>query len=159
MGRIVAPFGVKGWIKVKIFTETPDSLLDYPRWWLRTREGWQAHVVAEAESVASGLIVRLQGCADRTAAEQVKGKDVGIPRAEFPRAKAEEFYWTDLIGLAVINTHGESLGRIENLLETGANDVLVVRGERERLIPYIDHVIKSVNLAEGQVVVDWGLDY
>jgi 16S rRNA processing protein RimM len=159
MGRIVAPFGVKGWVKLKVFTETPDSLLDYPAWWLATANGWQNYEVAEAEFHAKGLVVRLEGVSDRTGAEGLSGMDVGVPREAFPEPDADEFYWTDLIGLDVVNRQDEALGKIEGLLETGANDVLVVRGDRERLIPYVASTIVAVDLQSRRVVVDWDSDY
>jgi 16S rRNA processing protein RimM len=159
MGRIVAPFGVKGWVKLKVFTETPDGLLSYPVWWLATANGWQKYEVAEAEFHAKGLVVRLEGVVDRTGAEVLSGIDVGVPREAFPEPEADQFYWADLIGLDVVNRQDEALGKIEELLETGANDVLVVRGDRERLIPYIASTIVAVDLQSRRVVVDWDLDY
>jgi len=159
MGRIVAPFGVKGWVKLKVFTETPDSLLNYPAWWLAVANGWQKYAVAEAEFHSKGLVVRLEGVSDRTGAEALSGTDVGVPRKAFPEPEADEFYWADLIGLEVVNRQEESLGKIEELLETGANDVLVVRGDRERLIPYVASIILAVDLHDRRVVVDWDLDY
>lgn len=159
MGRIVAPFGIKGWMKVKVFTETPDSLRDYPSWWVATRNGWQQHEVAEAEFHGKGLVARLEGLIDRTAVEALKGMEVGVPRDVMPEPEADEFYWTDLLGLEVVNTEGELLGKIEGLLETGANDVLVINGGRERLIPYIASVVVAVDLPNRRMVVDWGVDY
>jgi 16S rRNA processing protein RimM len=159
MGRIVAPFGVKGWVKLKVFTETPDSLLNYPAWWLATADGWQKYEVAEAEFHAKGLVVRLGGVADRAGGEALSGMDVGVPREAFPEPRTDEFYWTDLIGTEVVNKQDEALGKVEGLLETGANDVLVVRGDRERLIPYVAATIVTVDLQSRRIVVDWDLDY
>jgi 16S rRNA processing protein RimM len=116
MGRIVAPFGVKGWVKLKVFTETPDGLLSYPVWWLATTNGWQKYEVAEAEFHAKGLVVRLEGVVDRTGAEALSGIDVGVPREAFPEPEADQFYWADLIGLDVVNRQDEALGKIEELL-------------------------------------------
>jgi 16S rRNA processing protein RimM len=159
MGRIVAPFGVKGWVKLKVFTERPDSLLNYPTWWLASANGWQKFEVAEAEFHAKGLVVRLAGVSDRTGAESLSGVEVGVPREAFPEPEADEFYWSDLIGLDVVNRQDEALGKIEGFLETGANDVLVVRSDRERLIPYVAPTIVAVDLQSRRVVVDWGVDY
>jgi 16S rRNA processing protein RimM len=176
MGRIFAPHGIKGWVKLKVFTETPSSLLDYPVWWLSTSTGWQKHKVAEAKWHDSGLAARLEGFNDRTAAEALKGAEVGIPRAEFPEPEEGEYYWADLVGLEVVNKQNELLGVVESLIETGANDVLVVRGDApgdnatpsatsapprnvERLIPYLDTVVVSVDLLNRRIIVDWGLDY
>jgi 16S rRNA processing protein RimM len=159
MGWIVAPFGVKGWVKLKVFTEAPDGLLNYPAWWLGTANGWQKYEVTEAEFHAKGLVVRLEGVFDRTGAEALSGMNVGVPREAFPEPEADEFYWSDLIGLDVVNRQDEPLGKIEGLLETGANDVLVVQGERERLIPYVASTIVAVDLQSRRVIVDWHSDY
>lgn len=168
MGRIIAPHGIKGWIKIKVFTETPESLLDYPTWWLNARAGWQEYKVAEAEWRTAGLVARLDGHDDRSATEALKGVEVGVPRSALPPALEGEYYWSDLIGLKVVNKQDEPLGVIEGLVETGANDVLIVRAEDgfspandkvERLIPYIDPVIVSVDLSGRRMVVDWGVDW
>jgi len=160
MAQIIGPFGIKGWVKLKTYTEAPDGLLDYPVWWLNGRQGWRECAVAEAEWHSTGLVARLAGYEDRTAAEALKGVEVGVPRHAFPEAGANEYYWADLVGLSVVNRQNEVLGNIEELLETGANDVLVVRdGDKERLIPYIDAVILSVDLTGRRMVVDWDLNY
>jgi 16S rRNA processing protein RimM len=88
-----------------------------------------------------------------------RGRDVAVPRSTFPDAAANEFYWADLIGLKVVNEQGEDLGTVARLLETGANDVLVVEGDRERLIPFTEHVIRNVDLPGRMIRVDWGTDY
>jgi 16S rRNA processing protein RimM len=160
MGQIIAPFGVKGWVKLKVYTETPESLLDYPTWWLRTGNSWQEYSLEEGESRSSGLVARLAGCDDRSAAESLKSMEVGVPRDAFPAADDGEFYWADLIGLAVVNMQDELLGSIKELIETGANDVLVVQGaDRQRLIPYIASVIVEVDLPGRCLRVDWVKDY
>lgn len=160
MAQIIGPFGIKGWVKLKTFTEAPDGLLDYPVWWLNGCQGWREYAVAEAEWHSTGLVARLDGYEDRTAVEALKGVEVGIPRHAFPETGVDEYYWADLIGLTVVNRQNEGLGTIEELLETGANDVLVVRdGDKERLIPYINAVIVSVDLLDRRMVVDWAADY
>ncbi len=166
MGRVIGPHGIKGWLNVKVFTETPDSLLDYSTWWLKTPAGWQECKVAEAEWRNTGLVARFEGHGDRTAVETLKGFEVGVPRTALPPLEEGEYYWADLIGLQVINTRSEPLGTIAGLTQTGANDVLVVHDKKdassenvERLIPYIESVVVSVDLANRRLVVDWDLDY
>ena len=159
MGRIAAPFGIRGWVKIQSFTEEFDGLLDYPVWHLGRGEQWREVAVLEAEVHSKGLVVRLNGCNDRDAAAALKGMEVAVPREALPETDENEYYWADLIGLEVVNAQGETLGKISEVLETGANDVLVVAGERERLIPFIKQVVLKVDPAAGRVSVEWGADY
>lgn len=160
MGRIVAAHGIKGWVKVQTYTEYLDSLLDYDTWYVGNDQAWCPLQVLEADVHGKVLVARLEDIADRTTAEKYKGQLIAVPRAELPEEEEGEYYWSDLIGLKVLNLGGEELGRIETLLETGANDVLVVKdGQDELLIPFIERVVKGVNLAEGTVRVDWQADY
>jgi 16S rRNA processing protein RimM len=99
------------------------------------------------------------GCNDRDSAAGFRGREVAVSRSEFPQAAENEFYWADLVGLSVVNTAGEDLGVVARVFETGANDVLVVEGDRERLIPFIEAVIQQVDLAGRTIRVDWGSDY
>lgn len=170
MGRVIGPHGIKGWVKIKTFTQAPDGLMDFPAWWLNTRDGWQEFKIAEVEWRNTGLVGRFDGYDDRSAAEAINGLEVGVPRETLPEPEAGEFYWADLIGLEVVNTKDQPLGVVNRLIETGANDVLVVRdgslhresavGEKtERLIPYIESVIVSVDLTQRRMVVEWDPDY
>jgi len=159
MGRIAAPFAISGWVKVQVFTEQPDGLLAYPRWWLQRDGHWRELEVDEAAVHGRVVIARLKGCEDRDAAAALRGSDVAVPRTALPRSGDGEYYWADLEGLRVRNQGDEDLGRVTGLIETGANQVLVVRGERERLIPFVSAVVKSVDLARGEVAVDWEADW
>jgi 16S rRNA processing protein RimM len=159
MGRIAAPFGVRGWIKVQTFTRSVGSLLDYPAWWLRVGKGWEERKVEEGGVHGRALIAKLLGCDDREAAVRVKGREIAVPRSELPVNADGEYYWSELIGLEVANREGVVLGRIAGLLETGVNQVLVVRGERERLIPFVEAVVVSVDVTGGLMVVDWGAHF
>jgi len=159
MGRIAAPFGVKGWVKVQPLTAATQNLLAYKSWWVGREDGWREIAVAEARVQGRTVVARLEGCDDRDAAAALRGHSVAVPRAALPRTQSGEYYWADLIGLAVVNASAQPLGRITGILQTGANDVLVVGGERERLVPFIAEVIRDVDLAAGVVRVDWGVDY
>jgi 16S rRNA processing protein RimM len=159
MGRVAAPFAVSGWVKVQVFTARPDGLLGYPRWWLMREGGWREYAVAEAAVHGRSVIARLQGCEDRNAAAALRGSDVAVPRNALPEMREGEYYWADLEGLRVRTLTDEDLGRIAGVIETGANQVLVVRGERERLIPFVSAVVKAVDLKQGEVAVDWGADW
>ncbi|MGH8629913.1 MAG: ribosome maturation factor RimM [Burkholderiales bacterium] len=159
MGRIRAPFGVKGWIKIQPYTERTDSLLAYPRWWLEGNSGWQAHAVAEAAVHGNSVVARLEGCIDRDAAAQLKGRSVAIPREQMPAPAPGEFYWADLIGLEVINMRGEALGLVEGLLDTGAGVVLTLDDGVRRLLPFAETVVRQIDCEAGRIVVDWDKDY
>ena len=159
MGRIVAPFGVRGWLRIHPFTATAKSLLAYPAWWVGGGDDWQERAVAEAKTHGRAVIAQLEGCADRDAALRLRGREVAIPRAQLPKARADEYYWADLIGLSVVNGAGRDLGSIVRVFETGANDVLVVHGERERLIPFIADVIGEVDLEARRMRVNWDADF
>ena len=159
MGRITAPFGVKGWVKVQPLTAATKSLLDYPRWWVGRGDDWQEYEIAEARVQANTVVARLAGCEEREAAVRFRGSEVAVPRSQLPQTRSDEHYWVDLMGLAVVNGELRELGNIVGILQTGANDVLVVQGERERLIPFIAGVIREVDRAAGIVRVDWSADY
>jgi 16S rRNA processing protein RimM len=143
MGRVVAPYAVRGWIKLQTFTEYLDSLLDYPVWRIGKDGDWRDYRVLDGKVHGQYLMASLEEVGDRSAAEALMGLDVAVLREEMPEAEEDEYYWDDLIGLDVVNLAGEALGRVEGLLETGANDVLQVRdGETERLLPFVDAVVK-----------------
>lgn len=159
MGRVAAPYAVKGWVKVQPFTEYLDSLLDYPVWFLGKATGWSPYQVVEARVHGAALVANLDGVSDRDQAQALAGLEVAVPREEMPEAEEGEYYWDDLIGMEVVNLAGESLGQVEGLLETGAHDVMRVQGERERLIPFTEPIVRSVDEDAGRILVDWGLDY
>lgn len=163
MARIIAPFGVKGWVKLQTFTEVPDSLDAYASWLIKGSQGWEEFELEDFAVNAKGVIAKLRGCNDRTQAELLKKCEIGIPREALDDPDVDEHYWIDLIGSTVLNIQGEHLGTIETLMETGANDVLVVRdgqGDalRETLIPFIDGVVISVDCEAKQITVDWQRD-
>ncbi len=159
MGRINAPFGIKGWVKIQPFTETLDALLDYPAWQIGKGSQWRDVDVEEASVHGDFIVAKLIGCNDRDAALALRGQEIAVNREELPDTEEGEYYWEDLVGLAVVNREGQELGKVSKLLETGANDVLVVKGEKEILIPFVEAYVLKVDLAQGRIEVDWGLDY
>lgn len=159
MGRVGAPFGLKGWVRIQPYSEQVDGLFRYPEWWLANTDGWDSCKVVEKAVHGDVLLVRFAGCEDRDQAARIKGREVAILREHLPAPEDGEYYWADLVGLLVENSHGQSLGRVERLFESGSSPILVIVGERERLVPYIEDVVKDVNLDAGKLLVEWELDY
>jgi 16S rRNA processing protein RimM len=166
LGRVSAPFGVRGWVKVQVFGDDPQAWAQMPHWWLGAEEqapdaAWQARDLAECRAHGRGLIAHFNGIEDRNAAEALAGLYVGAPREALPKTGNNEFYWADLIGLDVVNQSGERLGRVAELVRTGAHEVLDVRDEdgSQRLLPFVSAVIKQVDLAGRRIRVDWGRDW
>lgn len=160
MGRITAPYGVKGWVRVVTFTEAPGNLLAYSPWYLHRDGRWLAVRLLEGREHGKGLVVWLEGCDDRDRAAALGGTDIGVYRSQLPAPQADEYYWSDLVGLQVLTLQDRLLGVVDHLIETGANDVLVIRGERERLIPFVrGQVIQAVDLETGIIRVDWDPDF
>jgi 16S rRNA processing protein RimM len=159
MGRILGPFGIQGWVKLRTFTESPDGLADHPSWWLRTKAGWKSAALEDFKVRPAAVSAKLQGVDDRNAAELLGGTDIAVTRDDLGQAQEGEIFWVDLVGLAVVSLQGEALGQVEELLRTGGSDVLVVRGERERLIPFIADFVKSVDREARRITVDWEAGY
>jgi len=160
MGKIVAAQGLQGWVKVQTYTEYLDSLLEYDTWYVGNEQAWRPIQILEADVHGKVLVAKLEGVADRTAAEKCKGLLIAVPRVELPEQVEGEYYWSDLLGLSVENLAGERFGTVGSLLETGANDVLVVKGEGgETLIPFIASVIQQVDMKKKTIRVDWQADY
>lgn len=159
MGRIVAPYGVHGWVKIQPFTQTLDSLFDYEHWWIGESSGWREADIDEARIYGKVIIAKFVACEGRDAALALKGKEIAVSRSDMPAAGEDEYYWSDLIGLRVNNLQKIDLGEIKDVFATGANDVLVVQGERERLIPFTAQAVQSVDLAARCMLVDWDADF
>jgi 16S rRNA processing protein RimM len=160
MGRIAAPYGVRGWVRVVTFTEVPENLLAYSPWYLNRGGHWQEVELLDGREHGKGLVVQLQGCDDRDAAAALTGTDIGVYRSQLPPPDVDEYYWSDLVGLQVFTTDDRLLGVVDHLIETGANDVLVIRGERECLVPFVmGQVVQSVDLESGVIRVDWDPDF
>ena len=159
LGTITEPSGVRGWVRVRSSTEPPENILRYAPWLVGRDGHWAAVAVAEGRAQGRGVVVRFDGCDDRDQALRYRGCEIAVKRSRLPDPGDGEFYWTDLIGLRVATADGFDLGEVERMLETGANDVMVVRGEFERLIPFIaGMVVRSVDVERGRIVVDWHPD-
>lgn len=159
LGLISAPYGVRGWVRVKSYTQDPDGLARYPTWWVEARGQWHPVRIESYRRHGRVSIAKLEGCADRTRAETYTGCRVAVPRSALPEPGDGEFYWVDLIGLRVENLEGVLLGEVTGILETGAHPVMRVAAERERLIPLVAAIARDVDLEQRVIRVDWGLDY
>ncbi|MFZ5574769.1 MAG: ribosome maturation factor RimM [Pseudomonadota bacterium] len=159
MGRVAAPFGVKGWVKVQPYCEDPAALVELASWRVGRGEA-QAHYPVEAvQDHGNALLAKLAGIDDRDAAYALRGLEISVARSDLPPPEENAFYWSDLIGLTVCNRDGAELGRVAGLMETGAHDVLVVQGQREHLIPFVAAFVGAVDLEKGTIEVDWGEDW
>lgn len=160
MGYIKGAFGVKGWLKIQPSTEYTDSLLDYPQWRLSKGKDVQMVEIEAGKAAGDELQVKFSHVNDRDAAALLRGYTIEVPRESFAETEEDEFYWADLVGMKVFNREQICLGEVVKLMETGAHDVLIIRGEHgEKLIPFVNQYIDDVNQAERTIIVDWGLDY
>ena len=163
MGRVAAPYGVRGWMKVQPYTDATEALLDYREWWIAgdAKSGPAAHRVVEGRVHSGVLVVRLEGVETREAAARFSGRDVAVPRDALPREGDDEVYVSDLVGLDVVNRAGQPLGRVTEVSANGAQPVLRVVGADggERLIPFVAALVDEVDLPSSRIVVDWEIDY
>lgn len=160
VGKVSGVFGVHGWLRVYSYTRPTDNLLAYSPWYVQRADGYHQFELLEAKHHGNGLIVRLAGVEDRDAARALMGAAIAVKRSQLPATAVGEYYHVDLIGMRVVNREGVELGRVQRIFETGANDVMVVRGEREHLIPLVTGVhVLAVDENAGRIDVDWGEDY
>jgi 16S rRNA processing protein RimM len=160
LGRIAGVYGVRGWVKVFSETKPKDNILDYNPWLINLDGSWKSIEVIEGKPHGKGLVAHLAGYDDRDLARKLVGAEIAIERDRLPAAAEGEYYWADLVGLKVITLDGTELGVVDHLLETGANDVLVVQGERERLIPFVQgQYVREVDLETGLIKVDWDPEF
>lgn len=162
LGRLADPYGIQGWLWLHPFGDDPLDWAKMPVWWIgREGEPWRECRLKGLKAHGNGVVVLLDSIPDRTTAEASKGLLVGAPRAALPKTDKDEFYWSDLIGLEVINTADERLGKVASLIETGANAVLrvVADDESERLLPFVSAVVLAVEKEAGLIRVEWGVDW
>lgn len=161
LGHVTGAYGLQGWLKVYSATQPRENIVSYGTLLLKQQDDWRAWKVNAGRRHGHGVVLKLKGCNDRTQAEKLIGAQIAIKRDQLPKLhEAGDYYWADLVGLQVENTAGESLGVIDHLFETGANDVLVVQGDQEYLIPYVwRQVVKKVDLSAKRMLVDWDKDY
>ncbi len=166
MGKITSTYGVKGWVKVMSYTQPKENIASYPRWLVTLGGRQQGLEVESCKAHGNGMVAKLKGYEDREAARLLAGTLVQVRTAELPPLEEGECYWHQLEGLTVVTVDGRCLGRVAYLMETGANDVLVVKPDaqsidvRERLVPYLpDQVVKDLDLEKGVMTVDWDPEF
>jgi len=160
IGKLIGAHGVRGWLKVYSWTQPRENILRYDPWLLQRNGAWRSVRVLDGRRQGKSIVVRLEGIDDRDEALALRDAEVAIRRDQLETLEDGEYYWSDLIGLRVRNLAGEPLGEVTGLLETGADDVLVIRGDSERLVPFSSpEIVRSVDLVAGEIIVDWELDY
>jgi 16S rRNA processing protein RimM len=168
VGKLNGLFGVKGWVKVFSNTQPKENILTYSPWFLKRNGQWQEFKLLSGKSHGKGVIAQLDGCIDRDTAAELIGSDIAIKHEQLAKPASGEYYWNNLIGLLVTNLEGIELGKITSMLETGANDVMIVHSgekdtkgkKRERLIPFIsEEVVHEINLEQGFMTVDWDAEF
>lgn len=160
LGYVSGVFGVKGWIKAFSYTEPRNNLLAYSSWLLGKGEKMRRVSIEDGHFQGKSIVVKIVGIDTRDQAELLVGRGIYVERGELPDLAENEYYWADLVGLKVFSEAGDSLGIVNSMMETGANDVMVVRGDRERLIPFVQtQVVKLVDIEQGLLVVAWDPDF
>lgn len=160
IGRISGLYGVKGWVKIYSHTRPKKNVLKYRPWFIQQEQAWVPRELEEGRSQGKGIVAKLLGCDDRDQAAELLERDIAVRRSQLPRPEQGSYYWADLQGLRVLTREGVDLGVVDYLFETGANDVLVVKGERERLLPLLmDQVVLEVDLDAGLMRVDWDPEF
>jgi 16S rRNA processing protein RimM len=160
VGKITDAHGIKGWLKIVSFTSPPENIVRYSSWIIQKDGKDQVYTVVEGKQNHNKIIVKLRNIDERTQAEKLKNSEIKIMRSELPNLGEQKYYWSDLEGLKVLNIDQESIGIVGSLFETGANDVLVVKGKKNKriLIPFVmDEIIKEVNIDLEYIKVDWSI--
>lgn len=160
VGRISGVYGVKGFVRVFSETEPRAAIAEYPALWVERAGGWELLELESGRAHGRGVVLKFRDASDRDAAQALMGCALAIERDWLPPLEEGEFYWADLQGLGVETVEGTPLGQVDGFIETGANDVMVVRGERERLIPWVRGMyVKDVDFDAGLIRVDWDPEF
>jgi 16S rRNA processing protein RimM len=160
LGRVLGAFGIRGEAKLESWTQPRASIFRYQPWTLRGPQGEREVDGARGRETAKGLVATLPGIDDRDAAEALHGAEVWVERSQLPPPAPGEYYWVDLEGMQVVTVQGVVLGTVSHLLNTGANDILSIAGDRERLVPFIEgDFVKSVDFDTRTITVDWDPDF
>jgi 16S rRNA processing protein RimM len=159
VGTINGLFGVQGWVKIFSHTQPRKNILSYKPWHIQIDEQWQTLEIVNGREQSKTIVAKIKDIDNREQARAMIGIDVYIEKSQLSKLKKGEHYWEDLIGLEVINRSNFVLGKVQNLMETGANHVLIVQGKKEHWVPYIEPFLCEVNIEKQQILVDWDEDF
>ena len=161
LGKITGVYGIKGWLKIQSFTSPPENILNYPSWIIDNQGIEDLYSVTQGRKHNNKIIVKLEKIDDRTTAESLINSKIQILRSNLPKLSNENYYWSDLEGLSVLNSEEKVIGKIESLIETGANDVMVIITLKDEriLIPFVMHeIIKEVSVEQNYIKIDWSIE-
>ena len=158
LGKITGVHGIKGWLKVRSFSLPPENILKYPQWIINNQGKEDVYSIEQGRKQKNKIVVKLEKINDRNTAESLINSKIQILRSDLPKLPNENYYWSDLVGLSVLNSEEKVIGKIESLIETGANDVMVINTAKDErvLVPFVMHeIIKEVNVELNYIKIDW----
>ena len=161
LGKITGVHGIKGWLKIQSFSSPPENILNYPSWIINNQGEEDSYSIERGRKHHNKIIVKIEKIDDRTTAESLINSKILILRSDLPKLSNENYYWSDLEGLSVLNSEEKVIGKIESLIETGANDVMVIITLKDEriLIPFVMHeIIKEVNVELSYIKIDWSIE-
>ncbi len=160
VGQFGRPHGIKGFITVVSFTEPRENIIDYAHWHIGINNQWQPLNILQTTVNNKDILVQVEGYAEREQVAQLTNFEIAVKREQLKKLKPDEYYWHELIGMAVVTKQGEALGHVTELMATGSNDVLIVKGENRYLIPFLaDDVILDIDSSQRLITVDWDVDF
>ncbi len=156
LGKVIGHFGVQGWVKIFSYTKPKQAILEYKEMSLKEKNQWKSIKIEESKIHGKNVLIKIKNIENREKAEQILGKYLGVSRGDLPNLTDGHYYWTDLEGMEVEDLKGNKIGIVSYILETGANDVMVIENDDEILIPFLmDRVVKEVNFKLNKIIVDW----
>lgn len=160
IGKVGAATGLLGELKIISFTESPEDIFEYDQWYIKKNNTWLAVTLDKSAKRGKYLVAKWLDCSDRNSAQQWTNCDIAIKRSQLPTLDQGQFYWVDLEEAIVKTMTGQELGRVKEVMETGANPVLIVEGKERILIPYVkEKIVKEVNIELGEIIVDWDISF
>ena len=161
LGKITGVHGIKGWLKIQSFSSPPENILNYPSWIIYNQGEEDFYSIEQGRKQNNKIVVKLEKIDDRNTAESLINSKILILRSDLPKLSNENYYWSDLVGLSVLNSEEKVIGKIESLIETGANDVMVIITLKDEriLIPFVMHeIIKEVSVEQNYIKIDWSIE-
>ncbi|WOT04326.1 ribosome maturation factor RimM [Shewanella youngdeokensis] len=167
LGKLGSSYGIKGWLKITTYTDSVEGIFDYSPWLLKVEGEWREVKVLQWRMQGKAVVACLEGVETRDQAQALTNCEIAVTTEQMEDLPEDEFYWRDLIGCEVVNTKGYNMGKVQEIVETGSNDVLLVKanakdgfGKAERMIPFVtEQFILKVDLTAKQILVDWDPDF